>query len=175
MNENELDAAEKTAIVAEWRWLAAEPPPFNPRACGCLTFLLAGALLLLLPQLPKWIGWTLPQPLGQILFVVLVIALAGGFFVGIFVGSGVYGRAYRRAHESVEWLATHPGLIDPAARRRHAVSLIFNVVVSDGPTTSATVDVNEARAKLGTNLQYVVAVERVLVAENLSGEYFGNA
>jgi hypothetical protein len=123
--------------------------------------------------LPKWFGWTLPQPFGKILFVALVIALGGGFFIGVFVGSGVYGRAASRARESLEWLASHPGLIDAATRRRHAVSLIANAVVSEGPTTSDTIDIAEARMKLGMNFQYVVTVERVLVAEKLSGVYFG--
>jgi hypothetical protein len=175
MTGMDFDAVEKAAVVAVWRTLTAEPPPANPRPYGCLTFLVAAALLVLLPQLPKWFGWALPQPFGQILFVILVIALVGGFFVGVFVGSGVYGRARYRASESLEWLASHPGLIDVALRRKHAVSLIANAVVSDGPTTVGTVDIAEAKVKLGTNLQYVVAVERVLVAENLTGVHFGDA
>lgn len=175
MTEIDLDADEKGAIVAAWRELAAEPLPFNPRPYGCLTFLVAVALLVLLPQLPKWFGWTLPPPFGQILFVVLIVLLAVGLFCGVFLGSGVYGRAYSRASESLDWLASHPGLIDADARRRHAVTLIANIVVSDGPTTSGTIAIDEAKAKLGVNLQYVVAVERVLATENLSYVQFGKA
>ena len=76
---------------------------------------------------------------------------------------------------SLEWLASHPGLIDAAARRRHAVSLIANTVVSDGPTSSNTIDIAEAKVKLGVNLQYVVTVERVLATEKLAYVYFGEA
>src|SRR5262245_57197574 len=95
--EIKIDEEEKAAIIAALRSVRAEPPPFNPRPYGCLTFLVAAALLVLLPQLPKWFGWALPQPFGQVIFVVLVIALAGGFFVGTFIGSGVYARAHSRA------------------------------------------------------------------------------
>ncbi len=170
--EIEFDAEEEAAIIAELQRLRAEPPPVNPRPYGCLTFVVAAALLLLVPQLPKWFGWNLPQPVVQILFWLLVVALAGGFLIGVFVGSGVYARALHRASESLEWLASHPGLTDPVARR-HAVTLIDSVIVSDGPTTSSTIDIDQAKKKLGANLQYVIAVERVLVAENIAYVQFG--
>jgi hypothetical protein len=48
---------------------------------------------------------------------------------------------------------------------RHAVELIAHAWVSDGPTLSAAVDLVQARQRLGTNLDYVVAVERVLAQE----------
>ena len=174
MTDTGFDAEEKAAIVAEWKRLHAEPPPFNPRPVGCAVFLLAGALLLLIPQLSRWLGVALPSWMSMV-SAVLVLLLVVGFFCGVFLGSGVYGRAVERARESLEWLASHPGLIDAAARRRHAVSLIANAVVSDGPTSSNTIDIAEATVKLGANLQYVVAVERVLAAEKLSAVYFGEA
>ncbi len=174
MDAIEFDAEARAAIIAEWHRQQAEPepPPGDPRPLGCITFLLAAVLLLVLPQLPRF-GVTLPPLLAQILFWLLVVVLAGGFFIGIFVGSGRYGQACQYAQESLEWLASHPGLTDPDARRRHAVSLIRHSVVRDGPTTSDTIDAGEAKAKLGRNLQYVVAVERVLASENLSEVYFG--
>ena len=42
-------------------------------------------------------------------------------------------------------------------------------------TMSGTIDVVEAKVKLGRNLQYVVAVERALAEEKLSEVYFGKA
>jgi hypothetical protein len=173
MAEIEFDAQEKAAILAEGRRLVAEPPPFNPRPYGCLTFVVAAMLLVLLPQLSKWFGWMLPQPFGKIVVGVLAVALVSGLVVGIFLGSGVYGRAASRASASLEWLANPPNVTDPDARRRHAVTLVLNAVVSDGPTTTGTLAIDEARIKLGKNLQYVVAVERVLAAENLSYVHFG--
>jgi hypothetical protein len=173
MAEMEFDAQEKAAILAEGRRLLAERPPFNPRPYGCLTFVVAAMLLVALPQLSKGLGWMLPQPFGKIVVGVLVVALVGGLFAGIFLGSGVYGRAASRASASLEWLAHPPGVTDPDARRRHAVTLVLNAMVTDGPTTTGTLAIDEARAKLGENLQYVVAVERVLAAENLSYGHFG--
>jgi hypothetical protein len=168
-----FDANEKAAIVAAWKQLAAEPPPFNPRPVGSLTFLVAGALLLLLPQLSKWTGWKLPEPIGQAVFIGLLVILAAGFFCGVFLGSGVVGRVQARAEASLEWLASHPGDADADARRRHTVSLIANTMASDGPTSSHTIDIAASKQKLGANLQYVVAVERVLVLEKLSYAHFG--
>jgi len=161
----EFDAGERAAIVAEWKRLAAEPPPENPRPYGCATFLVAAVLLPVLPKLLDAIGLKLPQPLGPILFVILVLALAGGFFVGVFVGSGVYGRAHARAQEALSWLAANPDSPDAAARRRHAVALLFNTVVWDGPTVSTTIDPGQSRERLGASLPYVLAVERVLTSE----------
>jgi hypothetical protein len=172
MSEVEFNPEEQAAIVAEWRRLAAEPPPFNPRPMGCVVFLAAGALLALLVPLSNWLG---KPPWVKVVGAILGVFLLIGFFCGVFLGSGVYGRAYARASESLEWLANNPGLIDADARRRHAVTLIANAVVSDGPTSSNTVDIAEAKIKLGENLHYVVAVERVLAAENLSNVYFGAA
>jgi hypothetical protein len=163
--EPELDAAGRAAIVAEWKRLAAEPPPTNPRPYGCATFLVAAVLLLGLPRLLELIGLKLPQPLGAVLLVILVLALAAGFFVGIFVGSGVYGRACARAQEALAWLAANPESKDAEARRHNAVALIFNTVVWDGPTVSTTIAPAQSRQRLGANLPYVLAVERVLVAE----------
>ena len=166
--EIDVDAEEKAAIVAEWRRLAAEPPPFNPRPYGCLVFLVAGALLLLIPYFSKWLGRTLPEPWGMVVSAVLVLVLVVGFFCGVFVVSGVYGRAYSRANVSLGWLSSHASPTEAAERRRHAVALIFNALVSDGPSSSSTVTAAQARERLGANLPYVLAVERELVAQKLT-------
>jgi len=162
----ELSADEHAAIVAESQRQSAEPPPADRRTWGCLTFLIAGFLLLLLPQLSKRYGW--PPPLiADVLFWLLVLALAAGFFVGLVLTSSKYSHASSRARESLAWLADHPGARDAEARR-HAVALIHNLFVHESGGMSATVDIDEARTKLGANLQYVVAVERVL-----GGDSFG--
>ncbi len=165
MSEAEPGPEERAAIVAEWKRLAAEPPPTNPRPYGCATFLVAAVLLWGLPKLTDAIGLKLPQPLGVVLLVIVALALAGGFFVGIFVGSGVYGRAYARARDALDWLAANPGSQDAEARRHNAVVLIFNTVVWDGPTVSTTIAPAQSRGKLGASLPYVLVVERTLVVE----------
>lgn len=153
-------AEQRDAIVAEWRRIAAEPPPFNPRPYGCLTVMVIIALFVLLPLT----GIKPPPPWGTVLLVVFGLALAGGLFVGVFVGSGVHGRAALRATAALDALAADP-VPDEAARLRHAVSLIAHAAVSDGPTTSGTINIAEAKQRLGTNLVYVMAVEQVLAEE----------
>jgi hypothetical protein len=166
--EIEFDAEERAAIVAELQRQRAEPPPAERRQTwGCLTVLVAGILLLLIPQLSKRTGWP-PPWLGDILLWLLVIALGAGFFTSMVLVSGKYARASRRAREALDWLAGHPGARDAQARR-HAVALIDNVFVDESGGTSTTIDIDEARKQLGANLQYVVAVERALSADNGAG------
>jgi hypothetical protein len=153
-------SGQREAIVAEWRRIAAEPPPHNPRPYGCLTVIVTIALFVLLPLT----GIKPPPPWGTVLLVVLGLALAGGLFVGVFVGSGVHGRAALRATAALDALTADPAP-DDAARLRHAVALIAHAEVSDGPTTSGTIDIAAARQRLGTNLGYVMAVEQVLAEE----------
>lgn len=153
-------AGQREAIVAEWRRIAAEPPPRNPRPYGCLTVMVSITLFVLLPLT----GIKPPPPWDTVLLVVLGLALAGGLFVGVFVGSGVHGRAALRATAALDALAADPAP-DAAARLRHAVELIAHAVVSDGPTTSGTIDIAGAKQRLGVNLDYVMAVEQVLAEE----------
>jgi hypothetical protein len=153
-------SAQRAAIVAEWHRIAAEPLPSSPRPWGCLAVIAGLVLLLVLPQL----GIRLPPPWNTLLLVVIGLLLAGGVFVGVFLGSGRYGRAAVRAEAALQALSgSQPA--DEAARMRHAVELIAHAWVSDGPTLSAAVDLVQARQRLGTNLDYVVAVERVLAQE----------
>ena len=169
-NSREFSAGQRAAIVAEWRRIAAEPPPFNPRPYGCLTVIAAIVLFVLVPQ----IGIRPPPPWGTVLLVVLGLALAGGLFVGVFVGSGVHGRAALRATAALEALTADPAP-DEVMRLKHAVVLIAHAVVSDGPTTSGTIDIAGAKQRLGANLAYVMAVEQVLAEEIGALHVFINA
>ena len=160
-----MEPEERTALVAEWRRLAAEPKPVSPRPYGCATFLVAAAFLLLLPKLADLTGFTLPEPLRLGLLFVLGIALVGGFVVGVFFGSGVYGRAAVRAREALDWLAADAGTGEAEARMRNAVALLHYAVVWEGPTVAQTVDPAAARTRLQLNLDYVLQVEQVLIEE----------
>lgn len=163
-------AGQREAIVAEWRRIAAEPPPRNPRPYGCLTVIVTIALFMLLPLT----GVKPPPPWDTVLLVVFGLALAGGLFVGVFVGSGVHGRAALRATAALDALAADPAP-DEAERLRHAVALIAHAEVSDGPTTSGTIDIAAAKQRLGAKLGYVVAVEQVLAEEAGASRVFINA
>jgi hypothetical protein len=157
---SEFNAGQRAAIIAEWRRITAEPPPFNPRPYGCLTVIAGIVLFLLIPQL----GFRLPPPWGTVLAAALGLAILAGALVGVFVGSGVHGRAAQRAETALASLTADPAP-DDLARLRHAVSLIAHAVVSDGPTTANTIDLEAARQRLGAHLEYVLAVEGVLAAE----------
>lgn len=164
--EVELDAAERAAILEDWARLAAEPRPAPRPPYGCATFLIALALFLLIPQLPRVTGWDLPPALRTTVLVILGLAIAGGLFFSFALASSKFHHDSARAHESIEWLAAHPDTSDAAARRRSAVSLLYYSVISDdGPSTSGTFDVDRARQRLGAHLPYVIAVERFLAAE----------
>ena len=167
-----FDAGERAAIIAQARRLHAEPPPSDRRGIGCVTVLGTGTLLLLLPPLSKRLGW--PQFIAEVLFWLLIIPFALGFFAAFFLATSRYSRASARAGEALAWLASHPGATDAEARR-YAVALICYHLINDDGGMSQVVDIDEAKVKLGANLQYVVAVERVLAEEKLSDRYFGGA
>jgi len=151
---------QRAAIVAEWRRITTEPAPANPRPYGCLAVIAGLVLLIVLPQL----GVRLPSPWNALLLAAIGLLLAIGVFVGVFMGSGRYGRAAERAEAASQALSGgQPG--DMSACIRPAVDLIAHARVSDGPTQSAVVDIAQARERLGANLDYVVAVERVLAQE----------
>jgi hypothetical protein len=172
MEPVEFDAGERAEIVAEAQRLYAEPPPTDRRGIGCMTVLGTGLLLLALPPLSKRLGW--PPLIADILFWLLIIPCALGFFVAVFLTTSRYSRASARAHEALTWLATHPGTRDAEARR-YAVALICYHSINDDGGLAQVVDVDEAKAKVGANLQYVVAVERVLAEEKLADVHFGRA
>lgn len=156
----EFTSKQRAAIVDEWRRIAAEPPPRNPRPYGCLVVIAAIALFLLIPQL----GIKLPPPWGTVLAGVLGFAVLAGGFVGVFAGSGVHGRAALRAEQALAALTAVPA-VEEDTRLRHAVVLIAHAVVNDGPTMSGTIDITAVKQRLGANLGYVVAIEQVLAEE----------
>ena len=163
---HELGPDERAEILAEWNRLRAEPRPSSPPPYGCATVIIATALLLLVLQLPKLTGWELPSALQDVAAAILLLAIAGGLFFSLFVGSGRFAHDSLRANGSIEWLAAKSGTSDAAARRRHAVTLLFFAVTADdGPHMSSTFNSDQARARLGASLPYVIAVERVLVEE----------
>ena len=164
--EHPLDPAERTALLAEWDRLRAEPRPRARPPYGCATVLVAGVLLLLAWQLPKLTGWAPPPAFQPVVVAILTLAIAGGLLFGLFAGSGKFAHDCLRASEAIGWLAANPGTSDSTARRRHAVTLLFFAVTADdGPSMSGTFDPGQARARLGAHLPYVLAAERLLTEE----------
>lgn len=160
VNPQPFTPEQRAAIVAEFRHIMAEPPPFNPRPYGCLTVVAGIVLFLLVPQL----GIRPPPPWGTVLAALFGLMIVGGAVAGVFLGSGVYGRAATRARQALDALTAEPPP-DDSARLRQAVALIAHAVVSEGPTTSNTLDHDAARERLGDRFGYVLAVEQVLNEE----------
>lgn len=159
-NPQPFTPEQRAAIVAEFRRIMAEPPPFNPRPYGCLTVIGGIVLFLLVPQL----GIRPAPPWGTVLAALFGLMILGGAVVGVFLGSGVHGRAASRAQQALEALATEPPP-DECARLQHAVALIAYAMAGDGPTTSNAIDRDAARERLGDRIRYVLAVEQVLNEE----------
>ena len=126
----------------------------------------------MLPPVSKQLGW--PPLIADILFWLLVIPCTAGFFAAFFLTTSRYSRAAARVHEALTWLENHPDARDAEARR-HAVALILYHVISDDGGLAQVIGIDEAKARLGANLHYVVAVQRVLAGEKLSDDSFSNA
>ena len=160
---------ERAAILAEWQRLAAEPRPKPRQPWGCAVVVIGILLFLVVPQmpLPGWLQTTLRWILG--------FAIALGGFLQLALVSSKYAHDSDRTRESLAWLAANQETADPAARRRHAVTLIrYAITDDDGPTTSGTFDPDEARKRLGAHLPYVLEVDRLLAAEKaVSWKVFG--
>lgn len=160
-----LGAAERQALWAEWQRLQNEPAPSDRRAAGCMTVIIAVALAAAGPALARLAGFDLGQSMRIGATVVLVLAFVAGIVMA-FLGSGRFARDSQRAKEALEWLATHGADADPDERRSRAVSLLLHAYCTDGPTTTATFEFEEARQRLGDSLPYVLAVERALRADH---------
>jgi len=162
MGEEALPTAERQALVAEWRRIQDEPPPRERREIGCLTTIIAVVLAAAGPYALRWFGIELHPGLKIALAAVLLLLFLGGAFVAFVLVSGRYAHAYRQADAALTWLAQNGAGGDPAERRKQAVTLLFHAYCSDGPSTSTTINFEDARTRLGDALPYVMAVERAL-------------
>ena len=160
-----LTTAERQALVAEWKRLQDEPPPRERREIGCMTTLIAVVLAVAGPYLLRWLGIELHPALKIALAAVLLAAFLGGAFFAFILVSGRYAHAYRQADAAVAWLAQHGAQGDPAQRRTQAVTLLFHAFCTDGPSTSTTINFEDARSRLKEALPYVMAAERALRAD----------
>lgn len=160
--EQALPTAERQALVAEWKRLEAAPPPRERREIGCLTMIIVVALAIAGPIVLRWLGIQLSHPAKVVLATILALVFLGGAFVGLVLVSGRYAHAYRRADAAVAWLAQHGAGGDPVERRKQAVTLLFHAYCTDGPSTSNTINFDQAKERLGEALPYVIAAERAL-------------
>jgi hypothetical protein len=157
----EFDAAERAAIVAEYDRLAAEPTRPNLTSVGCVMVVLAVIVLLTFPRF----GRSLPHAINVAVLALIALLAIAGILLNLFGGGGGYARASLRANEGLELLSKRFAASAPDTRRNAAVAMIFYAIYSDGPGSSSTYDFDKAREQLGPALEYVQAVERVLLAE----------
>jgi hypothetical protein len=159
-----VDAAEREAILADWRAEAAVPVPPDTSAVGCTVAILAVAVAALVPAVLRPLGVTLPAGAGGVILGTLGVAFAWGVFKGLTGRSRGFNSVAERAAEALGRLTTHPQDRGPEARRA-AVTLIQCAFYSSGPSTVATFDFAAARDRLGPALPFVLEVESVLVAD----------
>jgi hypothetical protein len=153
-----LETTERLAAIAEWHRLAAERGPPERKPVGCLVMIVAVVAAIAAPPLLGWIGLQLSQDARSLLLAVLCLAFLGGLLVWLFA-QGKYGRYVQGAEAALEALA------GGKADVKNAVALIFYAYCSDGPSLSSTFKPEEARAKLGAALPYVIEVEQALLSE----------
>ena len=160
-----FDAPERLALIAEWKRQAAEPLPPNLSQVGCLAMLAAVVLFIALPPLARALKVTLPPAVRVTVIVVAVVLLLGGRVVSQFGGTRGRQKVWNQSEAALAGLAAHGEGGDPAERRRAAVTVLLRAYHSDGPTTTAMLDGEAARTRLGAALPYVMDVERALIEE----------
>ena len=160
--EPALPTAERQAIAAEWKRLQDKPPPSGRREMGCMTVVIAVVLMLAGPHVLRWLGIELPPGVKIAVSVVLGLAILVGAFFGLILVSGRYSHDSRRANEALDWLAQNGAGGNAEERRSQAVALLYYAYCVDGPTTTNTIEFEEARVRLGDALPYVITVERAL-------------
>ena len=160
--EPALPTVERQAIAAEWKRLQDKPPPPARREMGCLTVVIAATLALAGPYLLRWLGIELPGGVRIAVSVLLGLAILVGAFFGLILVSGRYAHDRRSAEAALDWLVKNGAEGSAEERRVHAVALLYYAYCVDGPTTSNTINFEEARVRLGNALPYVMTVERAL-------------
>lgn len=158
MPDTLIDAQEREAIIAAYRKRIADWQPLDLHPYGCLSILAALLLFGVSGPLIAHFGTYLPGWSSTALLVISVLAGVIGFFM-------MQSRVVRESPEgrSEQAIVALGGMaLDAVARRDEAVALLFHAYDFRGPTVRSTFDFDAARARLGTQLEYVLAVEQVL-------------
>ena len=166
MPASPIDDAERAAINAEYRRYIAACAPLQPGPYGCLIVIVVACLYFGLPSVLRFFGVaSLPPPYGTVVTVIAVIAGVIGLLMSQ-IGSIGAKDPLSHAEQALAVLGD-PALADPAARRGAAIALLFHGAVLRQRTAPPRFDFGAARARLGPALDYVCALESVLLAEGL--------
>jgi len=163
-----MDAAERDAVLADWKAEAAVPVPPDTSQIGFVVAGLAVVTAIALPRVLRVLAITLPPGAGGAVLGTFGVVFAWGVFRGLTGKSKGFNAVALRAAEALGRLTTHPEDRGTKARRA-AVTLIHCAFFSNGPSTASTLDIAAARTRLGPALPFVLEVEQVLIAAGCTG------
>ncbi len=163
---SDLDAAERRAVLDEWQRQSAVPLPADWRSGGCAVAILGGAAGVAAPTLLRWLGIDLPAVVRVAMLAAVGVAVLGGLSLHLFGGVKRATVLDAQVEEAVRVLTS--GSTDQTNQRTAAVSLLLRAYESTGPATRAQYDAAAMAARLGSALDGVRRIERIL-AQQLPG------
>lgn len=158
---DDLDDAERVAILAEYDRVAQDKLPPNVSSCGCPMVVLGVLMFFGFPVLMADRG--VPQGAKTFVFVVIIVLVVAGlwFFVR---GNRGLREARRRAGDAVAQLERFPALTRDEQRAAAVRALFHAFYTSGGPASATIYSPPEVRERIPAALPYVLAAERVLIA-----------
>src|SRR3954469_2093184 len=174
MSAEPFSAGEQEAILVEWDRLLAEPQPTDNRSVGCVLIIVAVKLVILGPRFLPWFKTHLGGWAGMAWFMVALAILLYGLYQNFF-GNKTGTQAYQRSERALKVLSTQYGAAAVAERRSAAVAAIYYAYYSGGPYMASSYDASEWKSKLGVALEYVTAVELLLIDKRQAYNVFTEA
>ena len=154
----EIDQAERERIKAEFKAIGARPLPKDRKPVGC-------GLLLLIPPI-LMIGPRLPRPAAIALAIASAVIALTGAYLTLFGSRSEQVAMGARARKGLDNL-TRFDTLTPDERRTSALYALVYAQYANGPISFPLYDATEEAARLpGDALEYVKAVEAVLVADS---------
>lgn len=138
-----------------------EPPPDDPSSAGCVVAIVAIIALVLMPFAARLT--TLSSTVLMIVGGVLLLTAVVGGFLGVFGGGFVTGAMSADAEEAVDQLIAEFPNGDPERMRNAAVRILDQSIIQQGPTSVGGFDRHDVAVRLGPALEYVKAVELILL------------
>src|SRR3954462_13930854 len=169
-----LSPEEQEALLREWDRLQAEPRPTDNRSVGCVLMIVAVALVVLGPRFLPWFKSHLGGWAGTAWFIVALALLLYGLYQNFF-GNKTGAQAYQRSEGALKVLSRQYGALSVEERRSAAVAAIYFAYYSGGPYMASSYDASEWKRKLGVALEYVIAVELLLIEKRQAYNVFTEA
>jgi hypothetical protein len=148
--------------------IRSTPSPVDRAPLGCTIALPGFAILLVLPVVGRMVS--LGSAVGTVALGVGGVLVVVGVVLWFSAGGFVRGHAQAAAEAALRTL--EGGEDDREVLLRAATLLVVNAYATYGPTSSSSVDVDRARARLGKHLGLVEAVEGLLLEEGAAYPIF---